>query len=228
MSKFQLAALALAALLGSACGGGRSNDGGPSGTVSIDGSSTVFPISEAIAEEFMGEHPRVRVSVGQSGTGGGFKKFCNSETDISDASRPINSDEKALCAQKSIEPVELQVAIDGLSIVVNKANDFVKCMTVAELKKAWEPGSTVKTWKDINPQYPAQPIKFYAPGADSGTFDYFTEEVVGKADSLRQGPEVQTSEDDKILVNGVKGDRYSMGFFGYAYFKESRNDLKAV
>jgi phosphate transport system substrate-binding protein len=197
-----------------------------SGTIDIDGSSTVFPISEAIAEEFGKEASAVNVRVGQSGTGGGFEKFCNGEIDIADASRPIDDDEKKVCATKNIEYVELKIAIDGLSVVVNRENRFVECLTTNELKEIWKPESKVRTWKDVRPAWPAEEIKLYGPGADSGTFDYFTEEIVGEKDASRS--DYQQSEDDNVLVQGVAGDTYALGYFGYAYYKPNSEKLRAV
>jgi phosphate transport system substrate-binding protein len=211
-----------------ACGGGGAGDAdGLSGSVSADGSSTVFPITAAMAEEFGIERGgSVRVPVGQSGTGGGFKRFCAGETDLSNASRPITDSERQLCAQNGVEFEEFRVAIDGLSVTVNPANDFVECLTVAELKRIWEPGSTVTTWRDVRPEWPAQEIKLYGPGTNSGTFDYFTEVVVGEARSSR--PDYTASEDDNMLVQGVEGDRQSLGYFGYAYYIENESRLKLV
>jgi phosphate transport system substrate-binding protein len=216
------------ALLASACNtqGSGGGEGDLSGAVKVDGSSTVFPITEALAEEFRAEQPGVTVRVGQSGTGGGFEKFCNGETDLSDASRAIDDDEKAACAKKGIEPIELKVAIDGLSVVVNKQNDFVDCMTVADLKKVWEPGSKVKTWKDIRSEWPADEIKLYGPGSDSGTFDYFTAEIVGEESASRS--DYSASEDDNILVQGVIGDKNAFGYFGYSYLEGNLDSLRAI
>ncbi len=212
-----------------ACGGGEGrieSGAGLSGTVRIDGSSTVFPITEAVAEEFQLENRATRVTVGISGTGGGFKKFCSGETDISDASRKIKESELEACRANGIEPIEMAVAIDGLAILVNPQNSFASCMTVDELKRIWQPGSTVKTWKDVRAEWPAQEIKLYGPGTDSGTFDYFTEAIVGEEDASR--PDFTASEDDNVLVQGVTGDRYSLGYFGYAYYAENSDRLKVV
>lgn len=218
-----------AALLLVACGGG-SGDGAPSdmltGEVIIDGSSTVFPIAEAIAEEFQAANPSVRVSVGISGSGGGFKRFCNGELDLANASRPIKDSEVEACAAAGIQFTELPVAWDGLSVIANPANDFLRCLTVPELKKVWEPGSAVRTWRDVRAEWPAEEIKLYGPGTDSGTFDYFTETVNGESGASR--PDYQASEDDNILVQGVAGDRYSLGYFGYAYYQENAGSLKLV
>jgi phosphate transport system substrate-binding protein len=196
------------------------------GSIEIDGSSTVFPISEAVAEEFGKENSGVNVRVGQSGTGGGFEKFCAGDIDITDASRPIKDEEKKVCSDEGIEHVELKIAIDGLSVVVNTENDFAECLTVDELKKIWQPGSTVKTWKDVKADWPAETIKLYGPGADSGTFDYFTGEIVGEEGASRS--DYQQSEDDNVLVQGVEGDQYALGYFGYAYYKENTDKLKVL
>ncbi len=220
-----------AALLVSACGGGPGDDsadatGALSGEVVIDGSSTVFPIAEAVAEEFQIGNPDVRVSVGISGTGGGFKRFCAGETDISNASRPIKEGEAADCAAAGIEFTELAVAWDGLSVIANPANDFLQCLTVRELNRIWRPDSPVRTWRDVRAEWPAEEIRLYGPGTDSGTFDYFTETVNGESGASRA--DFQASEDDNILVQGVSGDRYALGYFGYAYYSENANRLKLV
>jgi phosphate transport system substrate-binding protein len=222
--------VALAGLAMMACGGegggGGEGEGELSGSVHIDGSSTVYPITEAVAEEFQAQHRNVRVTVGISGTGGGFKKFCAGETDISDASREIKESELDACHARGIEPDQLSVAIDGLSVVVNSQNDFVDCLTTEELKRIWEPGSKVQTWKDVRPEFPAQQIKLYGPGTDSGTFDYFTEAIMGEEDASR--PDFTASEDDNVLVQGVTGDRYALGYFGYAYYAENTDKLKVL
>ncbi|UCC47854.1 MAG: PstS family phosphate ABC transporter substrate-binding protein [Gemmatimonadota bacterium] len=223
-----LAVPALVAAL-AACGGGESrieSEAALTGTVRIDGSSTVFPVSEAVAEEFQIENRAVRVTVGISGTGGGFKKFCAGETDISDASRPIKDSEMEMCAANGIEPIELTVAYDGLAVMVNPQNDFASCMTVDELKRIWEPGSRVSTWRDVRPEWPAEEIVLYGPGTDSGTFDYFTEAIVGEEDFSR--PDFTASEDDNVLVQGIAGDKYALGYFGYAYYAENTDKLKLV
>lgn len=219
-----------AALLLVACGGGEAGDAGASamlsGEVLIDGSSTVFPIAEAIAEEFQAANANVRVSVGFSGSGGGFKRFCNGEIDLANASRPIKDSEVEACAAAGIQFTELPVAWDGLSVIANPANPFLQCLTVDELRKVWEPGSAVRTWRDVRAEWPAQEIKLYGPGTDSGTFDYFTETVNGESGASR--PDYQASEDDNILVQGVAGDTYSLGYFGYAYYAENADKLKLV
>lgn len=196
------------------------------GAVKVDGSSTVFPITEAVAEEFRSEQGRVRVTVGVSGTGGGFKKFCNGEIHINNASRRIKDKEAKKCVKKGIKFEEFAVAFDGISIVVNKKNDWVDHLTVKELKMIWEPGSRVKTWKDVRANWPAKKIKLYGPGADSGTFDYFTKAINGKEQASRA--DFTKSEDDNVLVNGVMGDLSSLGYFGFAYYNENRNNVKIV
>ncbi|CAI2717131.1 PstS family phosphate ABC transporter substrate-binding protein [Nitrospina watsonii] len=198
------------------------------GTVRIDGSSTVFPISEAVAEEFgkNRDFARVRVTVGVSGTGGGFKKFCAGETDINDASRAIKQREIDKAKKNNIHYLELPVAYDGLSVVINKANTWVDHLTTGELKKIWEPGSSVKTWADVRDGWPDKPIKLYGPGTDSGTFDYFTETINGKSQASRA--DFTKSEDDNMLVKGVAGDKYALGYFGFAYYVENKNILKVV
>lgn len=212
-----------------ACGGGDAGNGeamGLSGTVELDGSSTVFPIAEAVAEEFQIANPDVRVSVGFSGSGGGFKRFCAGETDISNASRPIKEGEVADCAAAGVEFTELSVAWDGLSVIANPANTFAQCLTVQELNRIWEPGSSVSTWRDVRSEWPAEEIRLYGPGADSGTFDYFTETINGESGAIR--PDFQASEDDNILVQGIAGDEYALGYFGYAYYAENADRLRLV
>lgn len=221
-----LGAVSLAAACGGGEGGAESGAGDLTGEVLIDGSSTVFPIAEAIAEEYQIAHPRVRVSVGFSGSGGGFERFCNDELDITNASRPIKDSEREDCAAAGIEFTELPVAWDGLSVIANPANDFLQCLTVAELGRIWEPGSSVTTWRDVRSEWPAEEIDLYGPGTDSGTFDYFTETVNGESGASR--PDYQASEDDNILVQGVAGEQYALGYLGYAYFTENMDKLKLV
>ncbi|MDF1522405.1 MAG: PstS family phosphate ABC transporter substrate-binding protein [Trueperaceae bacterium] len=194
--------------------------------IRLDGSSTVYPVALAIAEEFGIEFPSARVSVAFSGTGAGFEKFCRGETEMSGASRPIKASEAELCAANGIEFVEIPIAGDALTVIVNANNDFATCMTVDELKRAWEPDSGVTTWADIRPEWPAEEIVFYGAGADSGTFDYFTEAIVGESGAIRT--DFFPSEDDNVLVLGVAGNDYAMGFFGFAYFVENRAILNAV
>ena len=197
--------------------------------VKIDGSSTVYPITEAVAEEFqISKKNAIKVTVGISGTGGGFKKFCRGETDISDASRPILKKEMDICREAGITYYEMPVAFDALTVVINPSNDFVKSLTPADLKRIWEPSAQGKltNWKQVNPAFPDLPIKLYGPGADSGTFDYFTEAVVGKAKSSRG--DYTASEDDNVLVQGVSRDKGALGYFGFAYYIENQKKLKAV
>jgi phosphate transport system substrate-binding protein len=194
--------------------------------VQLDGSSTVFPISEAVAEEFQILNPRVRVTVGVSGTGGGFQRFCAGETDLSNASRPITEAEGETCRAAGIEFTELAVAWDGLSVIVNPENDFVECLTTDELRRIWQPESPVRTWRDVRGPWPDEAIRLYGPGTDSGTFDYFTETINGESGASR--PDYQASEDDNILVQGVSGDRYALGYFGYAYYANNADRLRLV
>ncbi|WP_291911621.1 PstS family phosphate ABC transporter substrate-binding protein [Accumulibacter sp.] len=197
--------------------------------VKIDGSSTVFPITEAVAEEFQkAKRGAVNVTVGISGTGGGFKKFCRGETDVANASRPILKKEMDDCAKAGIRYYEMPIAYDALTVMVNPQNAFIKSMSVAELKKIWEPGAQgkINSWKDVNPAWPDQKIKLYGAGSDSGTFDYFTEAIVGKAKSSRG--DYTASEDDNVLVQGISGDKGALGYFGFAYYIENQKKLKAV
>lgn len=196
------------------------------GTVSIDGSSTVFPISEAVAEEFGAVQPRVRVTVGISGTGGGFKKFLAGEIDINDASRPIKASELEIAQSSDQQFIELPIAFDGLSVVVNRNNTWVDQLSVGELRKIWQPGSRVKNWSDIRAGWPAEPIRLYGPGTDSGTFDYFTETINGKSGASRA--DYTANEDDNALVRGISGDEYAMGYFGFAYYVANQDKLKLV
>jgi phosphate transport system substrate-binding protein len=199
------------------------------GTVTIDGSSTVFPVSEAMAEEFQKlTGGNVRVTVGISGTGGGFKKFCAGETDISDASRPITTAEIELCKTNGIQYVELPVAFDGLSVLVSPQNDFVSSMTVSELKMMWEPAAqgTITKWSQIRPDWPDREFRLYGPGADSGTFDYFTDAINGKEKASRG--DFTASEDDNVLVQGIANDADALGYFGFAYYEENADTLKLV
>jgi phosphate transport system substrate-binding protein len=213
-----------------ACGGGgeQGDDQGAtlSGSIEIDGSSTVYPISEAVAEEFQRENPGTRVAVGVSGTGGGFKRFCAGETDVSNASRPIKDTEVETCRQNGIEFTEIRVAWDGLSVITNPSNDFVACLTTDELKRVWEPGSTIDNWSQVRDGFPDKDLKLYGPGTDSGTFDYFTEAIVGEEDASR--PDYTASEDDNVLVQGVEGDPGALGYFGFAYYEENADRLKLL
>ncbi|NET61881.1 MAG: PstS family phosphate ABC transporter substrate-binding protein [Symploca sp. SIO2E6] len=197
-----------------------------SGEVKIDGSSTVYPISEAMAEEFMKVNPKVQVTVGISGTGGGFKKFCAGETDISDASRPIKESEIELCEKAGIEYVELPVAYDAISVVVNPDNDFAACLTVEELNKIWDTDSKIDNWNQVRDDFPDQKLSLYGPGTDSGTFDYFTDAINGDEGNSRS--DFTPSEDDNAIVTGVANDEGAMGYFGLAYYEENQGKLKAV
>jgi len=221
-----LPAWALIGFVASGCG----TPEGPAqaAIIQIDGSSTVYPITEAVAEEFQKANPGARVTVGESGTGGGFKKFCNGETDISDASRPIKPTEIEACGVNGIEYIELPVAYDGLAVVVNPKNTWAASMTVAELKRLWEPEAqgTITRWSQIRTGWPDEEIHLFGPGVASGTFDYFTEAIVGQEDASRG--DYTSSEDDNVLVQGVAGDQYALGYFGYAYFEQNQDKLSLV
>lgn len=197
--------------------------------IKIDGSSTVYPVTEAVAEEFQAaKRGSVRVTVGISGTGGGFKKFCRGEIDISDASRPILKKEMDSCKEQGIEYIELPVAYDGLAVMVNMKNTWVNSVTVADLKKMWEPAAQgkIKKWNQVRPEWPDAALKLFGPGADSGTFDYFTEAINGKSKASRG--DFTASEDDNILVQGIAGDKNALGYFGLAYYDENKDKLKLV
>jgi phosphate transport system substrate-binding protein len=222
------------------CGGGRGGDAEASGTtaaagtgggdlsgrIQADGSSTVGPYATAAAERFQRQEPNVQVTVGVSGTGGGFERFCRGETDLSDASRPIKEEETAVCTKAGIEPVEFQVANDALTVVVNKDNDWVDCLTTEQLKKIWEPGSKVSSWQDVDPSFPDEQIELFGPGTDSGTFDYFTDEINGEEGASRS--DYAASEDDNTIVTGVSGEKGGLGYFGFSYFEENMDTLKAL
>jgi phosphate transport system substrate-binding protein len=219
-----------------ACGGDREGSGGAttdggaqsdlSGTVRIDGSSTVGPYATAAAERFRGGNPNVRITVGVSGTGGGFERFCRGETDVSNASRPIKDEERQACESKGIDFVELQVANDALTVVVNRDNDWVDCMTVAQLKKIWDRGSNVRSWSDVDPSWPDDRIRLFGAGTDSGTFDYFTDAINGEEGRSRS--DYSASEDDNVTVQGVSGDKGALGYFGLSYYEQNKDRLKAV
>jgi phosphate transport system substrate-binding protein len=197
--------------------------------IQIDGSSTVFPITEAVSEEFQkAKKGAVKVTVGIAGTGGGFKKFCRGETDISDASRPILKQEMETCKQSGVQYIELPIAYDALAVMVNPKNDWVKALTVPDLKKMWDPAAQgkVTNWNQVRSEWPNSPLKLFGPGADSGTFDYFTEAIVGKAKSSRG--DFTASEDDNVLVQGIANDRNALGYFGFAYYIENQKKLKAA
>ena len=198
------------------------------GRIQIDGSSSVYPITEAVAEEYRNLHRDIRVTVGVSGTGGGFKKFARGETDISNASRPISKKEIEACLKNNIQFIEIPIAYDGLAIVVNTSNEFVDYLTVAELKTIWEPAAQekIKSWKQVRESFPDQPLRLYGAGTASGTYDYFTQAIVGKAKSSRG--DYTASEDDNVLVQGVSTDKGALGYFGLAYYKENKSKLKLV
>ena len=239
MLKFAGTTVAVAScLVFSACGGqnqgtgstsgGEGSGAALSGAVSIDGSSTVAPLSEAAASLFREEQPNVNVSVATSGTGGGFKKFCAGETDVSDASRPIKDEEKAECEKNGIAFTEVVVANDGLSVVLNPENDWATCLTVEQLKKMWSPESEgkVTNWNQIDPKFPDQKLTLYGAGTDSGTFDYFTEAINGEEGASRT--DYSPSEDDNITVQGVGGDKGAVGYFGLSYVEENQGKIKAA
>lgn len=234
------AALTAVAMLATACGGaneattpasGGNNTPAPaapklSGEIKIDGSSTVGPISIAVAEEFQKIHKDVKVPVGISGSSGGFKKWVKGETDLNNSSRKIKQAEIDEAKANGFDAIELPVAYDGLSVVVNKDNTWLKCITKDELKKIWDKGSTVKKWKEVNSSWPDEEIKLYGPGTESGTFEYFTEFANGKA--MQSRADYTASEDDNTLVKGVSGNKGGMGYFGYAYYVENKNKVRAV
>lgn len=239
MKRFLMTTAALTALVMTltACGGTKTEETKQtetakpaesklSGTIKIDGSSTVGPISIAVAEEFRKLHKNVEVPVGISGSSGGFKKWVKGETDINDSSRKIKQSEIDEVKKLGFDAVEMPVAYDGLSVVVNKENTWLKCITTAELKKIWDKGSTVKKWSEVNPAWPAEEIKLYGPGTDSGTFEYFTEHINGKA--MQSRADYAASEDDNVLVQGVAGNKGGMGYFGYAYYVENKSKIRAL
>ena len=234
-------ALIAGALVLTACGGdnndsasaadGTTGSGSSSeelaGSIRVDGSSTVAPLSTAAAEFFAEEQPKVRVTVGTAGTGGGFEKFCAGETDISDASRPIDEEEEVpLCAEKGIEYVEIPVANDALTVVVSTDNDWVDCLTTEQLKAIWEPKSMVNSWKDVDPSFPDEKLELFGPGTDSGTFDYFTDVINGEEGASRT--DYSPSEDDNVIVQGVSGSKGGLGYFGFTYYEENSDTLKAL
>ena len=221
--KLMLFSLLAGWILTSCTGGERESK-----TIEIDGSSTVFPITEAVAEEFRSEAPDIRVTVGVSGTGGGFKKFLRGETDINDASREIKPSEIQLAEQNNIDYVKLEVAFDGIAVVVHPENDWVDYLTVEELKKIWEPEAqgTLTRWNQIRPEWPDQELHLFGPGVASGTYDYFTEAIVGESGASRG--DYTASEDDNVLVQGVSTDNYALGFFGLAYYEENQEKMRLV
>jgi phosphate transport system substrate-binding protein len=221
----------IACMMFVSCGGGQ-QQGSPaqpaSQVIQVDGSSTVYPITEAVAEEFQKANPGTKVTVGISGTGGGFQKFCRDEIDIADASRPIRASETEACAKTGVQYVELPIAYDGLAVVVHPKNGWASSMTVAELKKLWEPAAQgrVMRWSQVREGWPDREIHLFGAGVDSGTFDYFTEAIVGKSGASRG--DYTSSEDDNVIVQGVTGDEYSLGYFGFAYYEENKAKLKLV
>lgn len=222
-----LAALA-GGLIAIGAGGCRIEEQQEKRRIQIDGSSTVLPISTAAAREFKNQHPDVNLVVERSGTGGGFKKFCVGETDINNASRPIAPEELESCKQNGIEYIELTVATDGISVVVNPENDWCDALTVEQLRELWKPGSRIERWSQLNPQanWPDERIKLYGPDTESGTFDYFTEEVIGQKAAIRD--DYTPSPEDSVLVTGVAQDKYALGYFGFAYYVKSQEKLKAL
>ncbi|MEJ7792600.1 MAG: PstS family phosphate ABC transporter substrate-binding protein [Gaiellaceae bacterium] len=231
--------LVLAAFVSGCGGGGRDDEAdgttatetsaggeGLSGRIQADGSSTVGPFTTAAAERFRAVEPDVQVTVGVSGTGGGFERFCRGETDLSNASRPIKEEETKICEEGEIPYVEFQVANDALTVVVNKDNNWVDCLTVDQLKSIWEPGSKVGSWSDIDSSFPDVKLRLFGPGTDSGTFDYFTDEINGEEGASRS--DYAASEDDNTTVTGVSGERGGLGYFGFSYFEENQDSLKAL
>jgi phosphate transport system substrate-binding protein len=228
-----IAALAISsALVLAACGGGSSSDSSASGdpnltgSVRIDGSSTVYPLTALAAEDFMAANPGVQVTVGSSGTGGGFEKFCRGETDANDASRNIKEEEAAACEAAGIQYTGLQVAVDALTVVVNKENTWATCLTVEELAAIWAPGSTVNNWNQVRPDFPDVPLALFGAGTDSGTFDYFTDVINGEEGASRT--DYTPTEDDNVTVQGVTGSPGGLGYFGFTYFEENADKLTAV
>ena len=221
MKKLILCSLALTFI---SCGNNQKDRG----TITVDGSSTVYPVTEALAEEYRSVSPRTNVTIGISGTGGGFQKFGRGEIDIANASRPIKEDEARIARENGIEFVELEVAYDGLAVIVHPENDWVESFTVEELRKIWEPSAqgTITRWNQINPDWPNEEIHLFGPGVASGTFDYFTEAVVGESGSSRG--DYTASEDDNVLVQGVSTDKLGLGFLGLAYYEANQNKLRLV
>jgi phosphate transport system substrate-binding protein len=197
-----------------------------SGRIRIDGSSTVAPLMTYTAEQFRKDEPGVRITVGVAGTGGGFERFCRGETDLSNASRPVKDEEQEICEKNGIRFFELQVANDGIAIVVNPKNDWAECLTVDQLRKIWEPGSKVRSWRDVDPSFPDEELHLFGAGTDSGTFDYFTEAIVGEEGASRS--DYTATEDDNVTVQGVSGDKGALGYFGLSYLLENEGKVKAV
>jgi phosphate transport system substrate-binding protein len=235
-----IALLAVVVLVAAGCGGGRDAGSGDaasgsvtaeagselSGRIQADGSSTVGPFTSAAAERFQQQHSGVQVTVGVSGTGGGFERFCRGETDISNASRPIKDEEAALCEEAGIEFLELQVVNDALTVVVNPENDWASCLTTEQLATIWGPGSEVRNWNEVDRSFPDEELSLFGPGTDSGTFDYFTDEINGEEGASRS--DYSASEDDNVIVTGVSGERGGLGYFGFSYYEENQDTLEAV
>jgi phosphate transport system substrate-binding protein len=231
MKKYNMIAVLITATILASCGGGGKTEDGTkalSGSINIDGSSTVFPINEAVAEDFRGVQPKVKVTVAESGTGGGFKKFGRGEIDICGASRPIKDNEKAVCDSAGIKYIEIEVAYDGLAVLVHKDNNWVDKLTTDELKKIWEPAAqgVITNWNQVRETFPNEPLHLYGPGTASGTFDYFTEEICGKKGDSRG--DYTANENDNVLVTGVAGDKGGLAYFGLAYYENNMDKLKAV
>ena len=225
------------AMLAAGCGGGREEGGGDvgaapsaasdlSGRVEADGSSTVGPLTTAAAERFQRANPDVRVTVGVSGTGGGFERFCRGETDVSNASRPIKDEEKAVCDERGVSFTELHVANDALTVVVNPQNTWAECLTVEQLKRIWQPGSEVSSWNQVDSEFPNEKLSLAGPGTDSGTFDYFTDEINGEEGASRS--DYTASENDNVIVQAVSGQKGALGYFGFSYFEENAQRVRAV
>jgi phosphate transport system substrate-binding protein len=221
-----LACVAALALAAAGCGGDDDGGSDGGGSIAIDGSSTVGPFATRASEDFRADNPDVRITVGISGTGGGFERFCAGETDISDASRPIDEEEAAMCEENGIEYVELHVAADALTNIVNIENDWATCLTVDQLMKIWGPDSNVSNWNQVDPSFPDVPLKLYGPGTDSGTFDYFTDVINGEEGASRT--DFSASEDDNVIVQGVSGDEGGLGYLGFSYYEENQDTLKAL
>ncbi|MBC7644872.1 MAG: PstS family phosphate ABC transporter substrate-binding protein [Thermoleophilia bacterium] len=222
-----ICAIGAIALIAAGCGSAsKSKSSGLTGSIKIDGSSTVGPLTEAAAENFQNDERGVHVTVGTSGTGGGFEKFCNGETDIADASREIKPEEAAICTKHKIEYQDFAIANDGIALVVNPKNDWADCLTTAQLKKIWDLDSKVKTWKDVDPKFPDEKLSLYGPGTDSGTFDFFTEAINGEKGRSRS--DYNATEDDNVTVQGVSGDKGGFGYFGLSYVEQNQDKVKAV
>jgi phosphate transport system substrate-binding protein len=216
------ASIAILVLVAAGCGA----DDSSTGTITADGSSTVGPFTTRAAEDFRDDNPDVQITVGISGTGGGFERFCVGETDISNASRAIDDDEKAICEENGVEYVELQIATDALTNVVNSENDWASCLTVEQLNAIWKPGSKVSNWNQVDPSFPDVALKLYGAGTDSGTFDYFTRAINGEEGASRS--DFSATEDDNVTVQGVSGDKGALGYFGFSYYEENQDKLKAL